>query len=183
MSSYLQSAIMTFTSITSQTFNFRKKGSIMKKLTLILSFIICSLVAFAQQPQGQAKKPNRPNYEQFVQEKTNFLLRELKLSPADSTKFVPLYKEKMMAKGALMQKYRHQHFGKMEEITDDIYLKAVMNDVNRDLEDAQLEKDYVEQFKAILTPKQLFTYMMAERKFINQFFRPDMKRKPEQKAQ
>ncbi len=153
----------------------------MKKILVsLLVFLLGIGCVNAQNHENRrGNNGNRPSFEQFLAEKTNFMVKEMCLNAADSTRFVALYMQLQKEKGALMHKYRNgrEVFRKLhngEELPDSLYLKIVMNDAKIQEEDARLEREYVEKFAKILTPKQLFSYMVADRKFKNSF----MQRRP-----
>lgn len=153
----------------------------MKKILVSLLVLLVGMVGANAQNQENRRgnNGNRPSFEQFMAEKTNFMVKEMNLNAADSTRFVALYMQLQKEKGALMHKYRNgrEVFRKLhngEELPDSLYLKVVLNDAKIQEEDARLEREYVEKFAKILTPKQLFSYMVADRKFKNNF----MQRRP-----
>lgn len=153
----------------------------MKKILVCLFFVLVGVLSLsAQNNHGRrGDNGNRPSFEQFLAEKTNFMVKEMCLNATDSTHFVTLYMQLQKEKGELMRKYRNgrEVFQKLhsgEELPDSLYLKIVMNDAKIQEEDARLEREYVEKFAKILTPKQLFSYMVADRKFKNSF----MQRRP-----
>ena len=154
----------------------------MKKILVSLFFVLVGVMSLSAQNNHDRRRGdngNRPSFEQFMAEKTNFMVKEMSLNAADSTRFVALYMQLQKEKGELMRKYRNgrEVFRKLhdgEELPDSLYLKVVLNDAKIQEEDARLEREYVEKFAQILTPKQLFSYMVADRKFKNSF----MQRRP-----
>ncbi len=153
----------------------------MKKILVFLFFVLVGVLSLSAQNNHSRRGDNgyRPSFEQFLAEKTNFMVKEMCLNATDSTHFVTLYMQLQKEKGELMRKYRNgrEVFQKLhsgEELPDSLYLKIVMNDAKIQEEDARLEREYVEKFAKILTPKQLFSYMVADRKFKNSF----MQRRP-----
>lgn len=145
---------------------------------LLLTTSVC-LFAQGQPARGREGRGGIPSFEQFMAEKTNFMVKEMKLNAADSTRFVSIYMQLQQEKGKLMQKYRNgrEVFQKMrqgEELEDSLYMRIVINDAQIQLEDAKLEREYIDKFAKVLTPKQVFSLMLAERKFKNTF----MQRRP-----
>lgn len=122
--------------------------------------------------QGRAdkQKPGNHSFEQFLNFKTHFMLKEMDLPAADSAKFVPLYKELQQEKGKLMRKYRggrnaNHQIQKGGQIPDSVYLKAVYQNADLQIEDAKLDRDFLNKLAKVLKPKQLYKYQEAERKF------------------
>ena len=158
----------------------------MKRILSVLFLLLTTAFALVAQNTGNQHNPNRPNgpgnmpsFEQFLADKTAFMVKEMQLNKNDSVKFVDLYMKLQQEKGTLMRKYRSDRevFRRLREgaeLPDSLYLKIVFNDSQMQVEDAKLERDYLDKFSKILTPKQLFAYMLADRKFKNSF----MQRRP-----
>ena len=148
----------------------------MKKLLLSICLTLAvsaSSLIFAQAPNhqfGGHGGHGGMSFEQFMSGRIGFLVAEMKLNSEDSAKFVKLYNEMMAEKGQLMRKYRggRELYHKLftgQNVPDSLYTNVVMNNAKLQLEDAQLEMNYLEKFSKILTPRQLFDYQSAERKF------------------
>lgn len=149
----------------------------MKKI-ITISIIMLSFVALMAQGRpernGAMQRSQRPSFEQFMAEKTQFMLAEMKLPQADSAKFVPVFQELQKAKGELMRRYgsmreTYMRIRRNEQIADSLYIKAVMNESELQVADARLEQEYLVKFSKVLTPKQLFDYNEANKKFKNSF--------------
>ncbi len=154
-----------------------KKSLLMLCLALVASI---SAVAYAHPQQGQGKEGPRASFEEFLAQRTHFFIQEMKLNEADSAKFVGVYQQLMKDKGELMRKYHIDReiwhkIRKGEVMADSIYIRIIENDAKMQVEDAQLELSYVERFLKVLTPRQLFEYRQAERKFRSNFMRRDKK--------
>lgn len=152
----------------------------MKKLLLVftlLTGLLANAPAVAQNNGGGDRQ--FPSFEQFMAEKICFLVKEMKLNAADSTKFISVYQELQREKGQLMMKYRGtrdviRKIRRGETVADSLYIKVVNIDAQVQAEDAQLELKYIDRFAKVLTPKQLFDYRQAEKKFKNNL----MQRRP-----
>ncbi len=168
----------------------------MKQLHIF--FALClALVAFplmAQPgPDGQPpKRPaTRPSLQQFVQDKTSFILREMKLSPADSARFAPVYMQLQVEKANLMR--THLEVGREarkaypglqpEQWPDSVKLAMVRAEYRLGVEDATLELHYLGRFEQILTPTQLIQYTHAEKSFKQKFMNgPERRTRAAKKA-
>ncbi len=145
-------------------------------LSFALALLMSSTLAIAQEdPQNPSGE--RPSFEQFLRNKTDYIVNEMKLDEATAQKFRPLYEELQKAKGALFEKYGqssrelHREMKKNNgTVSDELYLKAVMNDAQLNYEDALLDRDYLNKFEMVLTPKQLYDYVKAEKRFKAQFW-------------
>lgn len=149
----------------------------MKKFILFFGLVLLLTNALAQNHGMRGGRgQGRPSFEQFMNERISFLVSEMKLNKADSVNFVGVYHQMMKEKGELMMKYRggrelmHRLYNG-ETVPDSLYTRFIDNETQLQVEDAQLEKDYVAKFLKVLTPKQLFEYRIAEKKFKNNLMR------------
>lgn len=157
----------------------------MKHFVLAVCLMLSALTAapaLAQEGKGDSRR-QKPSFEQFMADKTRFLMAEMQLPAADSAKFVPLYRQMMKAKGQLMRKYRPQRglarrHKSGEAIPDSVYQKAVFDDITLRIEDAKLEQEYLHKFAKVLTPKQLYSYQLAEKRFIDKLARQPRREEP-----
>lgn len=139
-----------------------------------LLLVISSNATASNQEKGEEARRQRPSFEQFMAEKIRFLVQEMKLNASDSANFVVVYQQLQKEKGDLMRKYHSnreiaRRIRSGETMPDSLYLKIVMSDAQLQVEDAQLEKTYLEKLSKVLTAKQLYEYQWAERKFRNSF--------------
>lgn len=143
----------------------------MKRYLLsLIMFLIC-VICFAQ-TQGQRRGPGqRPNFDKYVEDRIAFVTKVMGLAPADSSKFVPLYKNMLKEKGELMFKRPHQRIMPNQQYPDSVYNNAAIGEIEYKLEDAKIEKKYLEQYQKFLTPKQVFSWIQAEKLFIGSFMR------------
>ena len=98
-------------------------------------------------------------------------------------KFIPLcneLQEKMFEAGRECRKLS-KDLKHNESATDADYLKVIDECVSVNMKQAQLEKEYYEKFKKILSPKKLYKYKRAEGKFVREFMRGGDNRKEENK--
>lgn len=146
-------------------------------LSLLLAILIGTTLSMAQDDSQMEPGEKRPSFEEFLRNKTEYIVKEMKLDEPTATKFIPLYEELQKAKGALFQKYgnafrdlRREMKKNKGTVSDQLYLQAVKNDAQLNFEDAQLERDYLNKFEMVLTPKQLYEYVKAEKHFKAQFW-------------
>lgn len=141
---------------------------------LFLSFILAlgCMLSYAQQSQHQ-HSGYRANFEKFLEDRVRFVTHIMELNPADSVKFVPLYKEMLKEKGELMFKRPRQRIRKNQQYPDSVYLKAAESEVEFKVEDAKIELKYLYKFESFLTPKQVYSWILAEKMFIGSFMQKE----------
>lgn len=110
------------------------------------------------------------DFEEYLKRKCDAVVAEMGLTPQETERFVPLYRELQKKKGELFRKYggsrRVRHMIEQgQEVADTTLLRVVNNQAKLLAEDAQLEQSYVERFSKVLTPLQLYKLQQAEQKF------------------
>ena len=139
-----------------------------------ITFVACSVV-FSFSAHAQSGKQHRNfDREAFFAKKNAFITAEMGLTPEEAASFIPLcneLQEKMFEAGRECRKLS-KDLKHNENATDADYLKVNMRQ-------AQLEKEYYEKFKKILSPKKLYRYKRAEGKFAREFMRGGDDRKEE----
>jgi Spy/CpxP family protein refolding chaperone len=144
---------------------------------MILAILMGATLSMAQEGPNPETGEKQPSFEEFLRHKTDYIVTEMKLDDATAQKFRPLYEELQKAKGALFQKYgnafrdlRREMKKTNGQVSDELYLRTVKNEAQLNFEDAQLERDYLNKFEMVLTPKQLYEYVKAEKHFKAQFW-------------
>lgn len=148
-----------------------------------ITFVACSVV-FSFSAHAQSGKQHRNfDREAFLAKKNAFITAEMGLTPEEVASFIPLcneLQEKMFEAGRECRKLS-KDLKHNESATDADYLKVIDECVSVNMKQAQLEKEYYEKFKKILSPKKLYKYKRAEGKFAREFMRGGDNRKEENK--
>ena len=112
----------------------------MKNILLFICLLCFSLSATAQ-------KKDKCSKEEFRAKKTAYLKEKANLTDEEAMKFFPLYFQ-------------------LEDLKKDINGKAWANFyVNAEIQDAELDKEYLEKFKTVLSAKKIYMVIRAEIKF------------------
>lgn len=159
-----------------------------RRIWLSLCLLLFAVAVLpAQSLKNNAKDgrpPHRPNPERFIDDKVRFIVCQMNLSAADSLRFVPIYRQLQKEKFDLMKKRTasvhdlRRRLGKSPEanIPDSLFLKAVEDEYLYNIEDAKLESAYLEKFRAVLSPRQLYDYSRAEKRFKRNFMNQDVRK-------
>ena len=149
-----------------------RNNTCMNKIFFI-TFVACSVVfSFSAHAQG-GKQHRNFDREAFLAKKSAFITAEMGLTPEEATVFIPLcneLQEKMFEAGRECRKLS-KDLKHNENASDADYLKVIDECVNVNMKQAQLEKEYYEKFKKILSPKKLYKYKRAEGKFAREFMK------------
>ena len=150
--------------------------------TLMLLLFSMSLSLYAQDRQN----PDREQWRRDMQQlKVDFMAKELKLSEAQKAEFGPLLTsmdDEIEAVATTLRKTEKNLEKKGDAATDAEYRTAAEAMFEQRAKESAIEKSYYTKFSKILTPKQLFKFKQAERKFMMKLMekRPkgDEKRQP-----
>lgn len=131
-------------------------------LTLTLLFL-CGIIASAQKTADGGQKWRK----EFQEFKYKFLAQEMELKEEQQKRFFELYSGMESEKRKVHSEYlKARHKVRHEKnLTDADYEAATTAITEEKLKDAQIEKNYDERFKTILTPRQHFKMKEAEWKF------------------
>ena len=115
---------------------------------------------------ASAQKKEKCNETEFRAKKQAYMAKKANLTPEETEKFFPLYfeyqdKKKEINKGAWGNAKR----GIKPETSEKEYEKIIDNFFDEQERIAQLEKDYIEKYRKILSNKKIYMLYWAELKF------------------
>ncbi|WP_102406812.1 hypothetical protein [Parabacteroides bouchesdurhonensis] len=146
-----------------------------------ITFVAIS-VLISSNALGQEKREHRHFDREAFQAKRNaFIMAELSLTPEEAAVFIPLcdeFRQKTFEANKPCRKLNKQ-LRLNANPTDAEYTAAVDACLQAHLKEAELEKEYYEKFKQILTPEKLYKYKEAETKFMRSFMKESGKKKEE----
>lgn len=118
-----------------------------------------------------AQNASSQNREQWMSEvrqfKRSFISKELNLTKEQQNKFFPLYEEMDEKTTQIDNDARtmEKHIAENADASELEYEKAAEVLYDAKVQQAQVEREYMEKFKTILTKKQLFELKSVERQF------------------
>jgi Spy/CpxP family protein refolding chaperone len=135
----------------------------MNKIFFITFVAISVLLSF--NATAQEKKEQRHfDREAFEARRNAFITAEVGLTPEEAAQFIPLCNELRQKKfevgrecRKLSKEIRHK-----ENPTDADYNKVIDECLDVEIKEAQLEKEYFERFKKILSPEKVYKYRNAK---------------------
>ncbi len=146
--------------------------------SLLLCFTFTGIVS--AQNKGDKKDDKRDekrkeSFENFRAKRAAFITERVKLTPEEAQVFWPLCNELQEKKFELNKPLR-ENWKKLrdskKEMTSEEYLKIIDMNADIKLKEAQLDKEYLEKFKKVLSPEKIFKYQRAEEEFMRQMFTP-----------
>lgn len=136
----------------------------MKKTIILPLFLtIACFASMAQQSDGGKRDDWKKELQEF---KYQYLTQEVQLTEDQQKPFFELYSQMEAEKAKAGRECRAlKKKAKADGATDEDYEAAVNAMIDLKLLEAQIEKRYYEQFKTILSKKQLYLLKVAEREF------------------
>jgi hypothetical protein len=135
--------------------------------------------AVAQEEKDRTQKYDR---QAFQARRNAYITAEVGLTADEAAVFIPLdneLKQKQLETGRECRKLNRESRSK-EKLSDEACLKLINCNIETRLKEAQLEKEYYEKFKRILSPQKLYKYQQADFKFMREFMH-NGERRPGQK--
>lgn len=133
----------------------------MKTKIISLLFFFSVVTFFAN---GQENR--KFNLEEFKKNRSEFLKKEIGLTKEEEKKFIPISDELMKKKYDLNRQLRQESrtLRSKEKMTDADYEAIVKKTLETKAKEVELEKEYYEKFKKVLSPEKIYKYQMAEMK-------------------
>ena len=143
----------------------------MKKM-IFISLLVCFSLTNIVSAQDTEKDDNRrTRFEQIKAKRMAFISEKVQFTPAEAEAFWPLCNELQEKKFELNKPLRDERRAMREskkEITNADYLKLIDTNADIKIKEAQIDKEYLEKFKKILSPEKIFKYQQAEDEFMRQ---------------
>ncbi len=150
-----------------------------KIISSIFAVVLIGIInpAFGQTQNQEGQNPLTKR-EAIQAQKNAFITAELKLTPEEAAAFIPLSEELEKKKFEANQQCRKlsRELKHKSNLSDSDYDKVIQVCLDVKVEEAQLEKEYYEKFRKILTPEKLYKYRSAELKFAKSIFSPRLKK-------
>lgn len=132
------------------------------------------MLMLAMQPaSAQARQERSQWLSEVSQYRNNFFARELGLSKDQQKKFFPLYEEmdEKVRRSESEVRVMERRLLDASDVTDTEYEKAAEVLYDSKIQQAATEKEYMQKFAEILTPRQLFMLNSVEKKFTQQMLK------------
>lgn len=159
-------------------------NSVLDKIFFVTFVALMSLsttIIYAQEREdGRANR--HFDRESFLVKRSAFITAELGLTTQEAAEFMPLCEELQQKKfeaGQICRKLQKE-LRSAGNSTDTEYIKAIDVCLGVGLKEAQLEIEYYEKFKKILSPEKLYKYKNAEIKFARHFMKESGERRKDE---
>mgnify|MGYP003564893582 FL=1 len=153
----------------------------MKRLSILLLIIsLFAQLSTIDAQQKRSKEERQQWFKEMREYKHNFLIKELDLDKEQQEAFFPIYdamEDETFKLHHGARKLQRDLSKKDADVTDIEYEKAAEALFELKYKEAQIELKYFEQFKNVLTKKQLFLLKKAEDKYTRHLMRQHDKQK------
>ncbi len=144
------------------------------KKGIIFSMLLCFMLAgvSAQTVQNKEEK-KKENMETFKAKRVAYITEKMKLTPDEAQAFWPIcneLQEKKFEINKTLRENRKIFRDPEKKPTDADYLKIIDANADAKIKEAELDKEYLEKFKKILSPEKIYKYIRAEEDFMKQMF-------------
>jgi hypothetical protein len=139
-------------------------------ITFASVLILSPLKADAQE---KIKSNKHFDKESFLLKRSAFITAELGLTSEEAAAFIPLCEELQQKKFDVGHKCRKlsKRMHPDRTPTDAEYLQAIDECLGVGLKEAELEIEYYQRFKEILSPAKLYRYREADHRFMREFMK------------
>lgn len=138
----------------------------MRNRIALLIFILSSFFFIVNgQEEG---RPDRLSFEKFKRQKAEYIIKEVGLTDAEARAFLPLTDE-LMRKKFEMNKYIRQESRKFRDKknkTDAEYDALIDKILDQRVKIEELEKEYYQKYKKVLSSEKIYKYLFAEKNFM-----------------
>lgn len=153
----------------------------MKKISIILLIVsLFAQLSTIDAQRKQSKEERQQWFKEMREYKHNFLIKELELDEKQQDTFFKIYdamEDETFELHHGTRKLQRELIKKENDATDVEYEKAAEALFELKYKEAQIELKYFEQFKNILTKKQLFLLKKAEDKYTRHLMKQHDKHK------
>ncbi|MDR0536549.1 MAG: hypothetical protein LBH04_00640 [Tannerellaceae bacterium] len=137
------------------------------------NFIVTFAVLMAMSSFGIHAQENSEAFDikSFFHKRKMFFTSELNLTPREVEEFIPILEELQQKKFEAGQRCRKltREIKHKTNPKDSEYLEIIDECLKVGLKEAELEKEYYEIFKKVLSPEKLYRYKEVEFKFVREF--------------
>lgn len=147
----------------------------------LYSFALLLMMAFMVSAQSEQHKSGQKKFspEQFDAELQQFIVKEANLTPQESAKFFPVYKEMQRKQRALYDRMRQM--GQIKPKDEKSCQKAIRERDEIDVELKRVQQSYHNKFLDILPASKVYDVIKAEdrfhRRMLKRWSRPHDKNK------
>ncbi|WP_157593327.1 RusA family crossover junction endodeoxyribonuclease [Rufibacter tibetensis] len=133
---------------------------------LFLSFMfLAGTVSYAQGHKKETPEERKARIEKIETAKIAFISDKVEMTGEQAQRFWPVYREHDRRRHELRQKSRPYKEQNINALTDEQIQAGLESRLNIRQRELDLEKEYMDKYLRIISPKQLALFYRAEREF------------------
>ncbi|WP_207434455.1 hypothetical protein [Sabulibacter ruber] len=132
---------------------------------VFLVLLLMGSVSFAQAQKKETPEERRERIEKIETAKIAFISDKVKFTTEQAQRFWPLYKEHESRRNELRQKSRSVKEENLNNLSDEQIQAGLETRLNLRQRELDLDRDYMERYLRIISPRQLATFYRADREF------------------
>lgn len=136
---------------------------------MYVAIVLMAFCLIADAQEDKKFSPEKFSPEKFDAALQHFITNEAKLTPQESQKFFPVYREMQVKQHPLFDRQRKLVTEKPEDEASS--LKAIRERDDIDIEMKRIQKTYHERFLELLPASKVYNIIKAEDKFYRNMFR------------
>lgn len=145
----------------------------MKGISLILMSIFLLALPYQADAQRGNAQQRKFDKEAFIAKRNAYVVEKAGLTEEEAAKFIPIFQQLNEAKykaGEACRK-KTRELRQKTNISDKEYLELINCRISVRKKEAELDKEYVEKLRKILSPRKIFLCQEAEMHFAREFMR------------
>lgn len=138
-------------------------------LLVIVVSVFMSLQLSAQESSQSSRSQGKSfDIEAFKKKKADFIIETVKLTDAEAKAFIPLTNELMDKRFELNRPIRKEtrEFRNKENASEAEYSRLLDATSAAKIKEAQLEQEYLQKFKKVLSAEKIYKYKLAEEEYM-----------------
>lgn len=146
-----------------------------KTFLLIAALMLCSIAGYSQQEKSfRSKRTPKASAEELMKEKWNFIVDQTSMKEEVANKIFPLFEsyEKQLLESQKRKQDLHRELRTKSTIEEKDYKAANDLTLKFETEKADAFSKYYKELDKLLTDKELYNYLRAERSFKRELFGP-----------
>lgn len=138
-----------------------------KNILLLVVLTLLSYFPLSAQEQDQSRRGNF-DIEAFKKKKAEFIIENVNLTDAEAKAFIPLTNELMDKRFELNRSIRKEtrELRKKTNKTNADYERLLDASSTVKIKEAQLEQEYLQKFKKVLSAEKIYKYKQAEAQYM-----------------
>ncbi|WP_181308445.1 Spy/CpxP family protein refolding chaperone [Rufibacter sp. XAAS-G3-1] len=135
------------------------------KLLFLFLLLLAGSASFAQGQKKETPEERKARIEKIETAKIAYITDKVNLTGDQAQRFWPVYQEHDRRRNELRQKSRHFREEKLSNLSDEQIQAGLENRLNIRQRELNMDKEFMDKYLRIISPRQLANFYRAEREF------------------